>query len=74
MAQGDVHVVPQSDQWAVKEENADVAVSSFGTQEEAWQMGKEMARQRGTEALLHGSDGQIRERNTYGSDPRDIQG
>ncbi len=74
MAQGDVHVVPQQGQWAIKEENADVAVSSFATQDEAWQRGKDMAKERGTEALLHGGDGQIRERNTYGSDPREVPG
>ncbi len=74
MAQGDVHVVPQDGQWAIKEENTEVAISSFATQDVAWQRGKEMARERGAEALLHGADGQIRERNTYGSDPRDIQG
>ncbi len=74
MAQGDLHVVPQDGQWTIKEENTDVAMSSFVTQQEAWQRGKDMARERGTEALLHGSDGQIRERNTYGNDPRDIPG
>ena len=74
MPRDDVHVIPQDDRWGILEERENDAQSTHTTQDEAWQRGKELARERHTEALLHGADGQIRERNTHGEDPRVIKG
>ena len=35
---------------------------------------KAIARRERSEAVLHGKDGRIRERNTYGADPRSSKG
>ena len=63
------HVVSLGDRWAVKEEGAAEPFALFKTQSEAWEKAKSIARKERAEALLHGRDGQIRERNTYGHDP-----
>jgi hypothetical protein len=41
----------------------------FRTQSEAWEKAKSLARKERSEALLHGRDGVVRERNIYGHDP-----
>jgi hypothetical protein len=43
---------------------------TFKTQGEAWEKAKSIARKERSEALLHGKDGHLRERNFYGHDPR----
>jgi Uncharacterized protein conserved in bacteria (DUF2188) len=63
------HVVSLGNRWAVKEEGAAEPFAVFKTQSEAWEKAKSIARKERTEAFLHGRDGQIRERNTYGHDP-----
>jgi len=63
------HVVSLGNRWAVKEEGAAEPFAVFKTQSEAWEKAKSIARKERTEAFLHGRDGQIRERNTYGYGP-----
>jgi len=63
------HVVSLGNRWAVKEEGAAEPFAVFKTQSEAWEKAKSIARKERAEAFLHGRDGQIRERNTYGYDP-----
>ncbi|GJG96735.1 DUF2188 domain-containing protein [Cupriavidus pauculus] len=46
----------------------------FATQEEAITAGTEIARRDKVEILIHGRDGQIRERNSFGHDPRNVKG
>ena len=46
----------------------------YATQAEAIQAGTERARADKVELLIHGRDGQIRERNSFGNDPRNIPG
>lgn len=46
----------------------------FFTQEEAIAAGTERAKRGKVELLIHGRDGQIRERNSFGHDPRNIKG
>jgi hypothetical protein len=64
------HVVMHEDRWAVKEEGAGAPGALFKTQGEAWEKAKAIARRERSEAVLHGKDGRIRERNNYGHDPR----
>jgi hypothetical protein len=45
-----------------------------GSQAAAWQQAKNIAKRNYSEALLNGGDGTIRERNTYGHDPRSTRG
>jgi hypothetical protein len=63
------HVVPHEGGWAVKREGADRATKVVPTQKEAEEVARDIARNNGGEVLIHGRDGQIRERNSYGSDP-----
>ena len=64
------HVLAHDDRWAVKEEGGSAPVATFRTQGQAWERAKAIARRERSEAVLHGKDGRIRERNTYGADPR----
>lgn len=74
MANGDVHVVPGDKGWRVEVEGTARARSTHQTQAEARQAAREVARRTKTELLVHGRNGQIRERNTYGVDPRSSKG
>ncbi len=69
----DIHVVPAGDGWAVEAVGGGKR-TMFATQEEAIAAGIEIARRDKVEILIHGRDGQIRERNSFGHDPRDIKG
>jgi hypothetical protein len=68
------HVVSHGDGWAVKAEGASSPVAVFKTQSEAWERAKSIARKERAEALLHGRNGLIRARNTYGHDPSRVKG
>lgn len=69
MSKKNQHVVPHSAGWAVKGEGNKRASSVHPTQQEAIQTGRERAIGGRSELLIHGRNGQIRERNTYGDDP-----
>ncbi|WP_446325538.1 DUF2188 domain-containing protein [Blastomonas sp. CACIA14H2] len=62
------------DGWQVKGEGNQRATSIHRTQSEAWAESQNRARKTRGEAYLTGRDGQIRERNTYGHDPRKSRG
>jgi hypothetical protein len=62
------HVVIHERGWAVRAEGADLPARVFKTQSEAWEKAKSLARKERSEALLHGRDGVVRERNIYGHD------
>jgi hypothetical protein len=63
-----VHIVPHSDGWAVKIEGNDRATSVHDTQQQAIDAGRDRARREESELLIHGRDGRIRDRDSYGSD------
>ncbi|KAI9132597.1 DUF2188 domain-containing protein [Acaryochloris sp. CCMEE 5410] len=63
------HIVPHSEGWAVKSEGASRATKVTSTQQEAINIGREIAQNQASELLIHGKNGQIRERNSYGNDP-----
>ena len=61
---------PRSDgTWVVKRAGARRAASIHTKQADAWKEARRLARGAGSEAFLQGKDGQIRTRNSYGSDP-----
>lgn len=70
----DVHVTPHGGKWAVTREGSERASSLHDTQKEAEQQGRQTARNDKTEFYLHGKDGQIRERDSYGNDPHPPKG
>jgi hypothetical protein len=72
MARKDVHVTPDGrGRWQVTDGDTE---KGFETQAEAERIGRDRAKETGAEFFLHGEDGRIRERDSYGNDPRDIPG
>ena len=55
--------------WAVKRAGSERAARVYKTQKEAEQFGRELARKDKTEFVLHGRDGKIRDKDSYGNDP-----
>lgn len=70
----DIHVVPAGEGWAVEAAGGGGKRTIYETQEEAVRAGTERAQRDKVELLIHGRDGQIRERNSFGHDPRDVTG
>ena len=64
-----VHTVRHDDGWANRREGAQRVGKVFGTKADAERAGRETARRERTEHLIHGRDGKIQERNSYGNDP-----
>ena len=63
------HVVPREEGWAVRGEGKTRDTSLHRTQAEAERAAREIAINQKSEVLIHGEDGRIRERNSYGNDP-----
>lgn len=63
------HVVPNNDKWAVKGENNSKATSLHKTQGNAIDAARSIAKNERSEVVIHGRDGKIRDKDSYGSDP-----
>ena len=63
------HVMPHEGKWAVKGEGNQRATSVHDTQAEATERAREIARREKSELLVHGRDGEIRSRDSFGHDP-----
>lgn len=63
-----VHVVPHDGGWDVKVEGGRSS-RHFSTQNEAIEVGRQLARGNRSEHIVHGRDGRIRQRDSYGRDP-----
>ncbi|MCY3879306.1 MAG: DUF2188 domain-containing protein [Rhodobacteraceae bacterium] len=74
MASKGQHVVPQDGKWAVRKSGSDKVTKIFDTQQKAIAKGREFARKQGTELYIHGRDGRIRDRDSYGRDPHPPKG
>jgi hypothetical protein len=69
-----IHVVTYGELWAVKREGTDEPLSTHNTQADATNAGRAQAKLDEVELVVHGQDGQIRENDSYGNDPRDVPG
>lgn len=75
MADKDIHVVPDGPgKWRVEREGQKRAIAVTETQAEAAKVGREAARNSKVEFNLHGRDGRVREKDSYGNDPRRTPG
>ena len=75
MSKPNQHVTPHPEGgWQVKGAGAERATSRHRTQAEAAQRAKEIAENKKSERVIHGRNGQIREKNSYGNDPFPPQG
>jgi Uncharacterized protein conserved in bacteria (DUF2188) len=70
MSKPSKHVIPNaSGGWAVKNSGAVRASRTFDTQSEAIAYGRNAAKSSHSELYIHGRDGTIKNKNSYGSDP-----
>ncbi|MGR3491065.1 MAG: DUF2188 domain-containing protein [Shimia sp.] len=69
-----VHVTPRGGKWAVISSSAGRASKLYGTQVEAIDAARDQARRNNGELYVHGRNGRIRERNSYGKDPHPPKG
>ena len=70
MAKKNIHVVKRSSgEWAVERDEAKRASSLADTQREAIAHARTIAKREGLELVVHGENGRIREKNSYGRDP-----
>jgi len=65
------HVVSRSDgKWSVRKAGEDRASRVFRSQSDAISFARSAAKSACSEIIIHGRDGRIRDRDSYGSDPR----
>lgn len=69
MSKRNQHVVRHPNGWAVKPAGGSKASSVHATQASAIRAGRSIAKNQGSELLVHGRNGQIRERSSFGNDP-----
>ncbi len=63
-----VHITKRDNGWAVTTAGSEKAVKITETQKEAIDVGKSIAQNQQSELIIHGTDGKIREKNSYGND------
>jgi uncharacterized protein YdaT len=69
MSKKNVHVVPHNGSWGVKSEGSSRPAKVTNTQQEAIDYGRELAKNNNSELLVHGKDGRIRQKDSFGNDP-----
>lgn len=62
------HVVPLRGDWAVKKANSERSTRIFETQKEAIDYARTVAINQQVELSIHGKNGQIRDKKSYGKD------
>ena len=68
------HVVPHNDGWAVRKGNSNRITRKFDLQQDAIDAATRFAQNQRTELFIHDREGRIRDRRSYGNDPRQIPG
>lgn len=63
------HVTKHEDGWQVKGAGNSKATVVVDTQKEAIKVAKEIAKNQESEVVIHGTDGKIRDKDSYGNDP-----
>ena len=62
------HVVPHEDGWAVRGEGNQRITGSYEYQDEAIRRATRIAKNYGSDVIIHGRDGRIRDRRSYDKD------
>ena len=62
------HVVPHNGEWAVKGAGNEKATKVVHTQKQAIQIAREIAINQESELMIHGTDGKIRQKDSFGND------
>ncbi len=63
------HVVPSQGKWAVKGDGNKRASTVTDTQDEAIKAARQIARNQGSDVVIHCRDGRISDKDSYGNDP-----
>lgn len=63
------HVVPRQGNWAVRGEGNSKDTSTHKTQRDAIDSARDIAQRQRSEVMIHGRDGKIRDKDSYGHDP-----
>ncbi len=74
MSRKNQHVVPHEGDWAVKGAGNGKATVVVPTQQEAINIGRQISQNQNSELFIHNRQGQIRERDSHGHDPKNIKG
>ncbi|RFM26999.1 DUF2188 domain-containing protein [Deminuibacter soli] len=69
MSKKNQHVVPLGNGWAVRVEGRKTATVITSRQSDAISYATNIAKQQKSEVVIHGRDGKIRGKNSYGNDP-----
>ncbi len=69
MSKTNVHVVPRDGKWAVAREKSDRDSSHHDTKADAVDAGRATARRDHVELVIHGKDGTIQDKDSFGPDP-----
>lgn len=72
--QKNTHVVPNGSQGSAKTAGSSRSAKNFETRAAAINKARQIAINNKSELLIHGKDGRIREKNSYGNDPKNIKG
>jgi len=63
------HVVPYNHKWAVRGEGSTRITSEHRTQKAAINVARKIAINQQSEVVIHGENGKIRDKDSYGHDP-----
>ncbi len=69
-----IHVVKHGDQWAWRREGSQRVSGIVPTQGEAIDRARPVSRRESGELFIHRPNGQIRDRDSHGKDPRSSKG
>jgi hypothetical protein len=64
-----IHIVPNGNRWAVKAEGVSRPLSTHRTKSLADQSARPEARKQQAELVIHGRDGRIQDKDSFGNDP-----
>jgi len=69
MGKRNQHVVPHKKGWAVKREGSTRATKVTSIKKDAEKVARKIARNQRSELLIHGRDGKIQDKDSFGNDP-----
>jgi Uncharacterized protein conserved in bacteria (DUF2188) len=70
MSKNSYHVIAKvNGGWKVKRADAERATKTFATQKDAIEYGRSLSRSHATDLVIHGRDGRLSSKESYGNDP-----
>lgn len=73
MAKRNQHVVPLGNGWAVKGEGNSKYTAITEKKGDATSIARDIAKNNKSEIVIHGRDGRIQDKDSYGNDPKSIK-